>query len=116
MDDSSSTRWVHRTPLLVYIYEAILLEVFDYDFSPASEFAGKESINMNVSAEGVDDLSDLQAMGLILRLKLATKEHFTTTSYQVLPAGVTALRSMDPEDKLLVDKFLTLGGVPEGHR
>ena len=104
-----SSRWVHRTPLLVYMYEAILVQVFDYDFSPASELAGKESINMNVSSEGVDDLSDLQAMGLILRLKLATKGHFTTTSYQVLPAGVAALRFMNPDDRLLVDRFLISG-------
>jgi len=104
-----STRWVHRTPLLVYIYEGILLQVFDYDFSPSNELAGKGAINMNVSSEGVDDLSDLQEMGLILRLKLATKEHYTTTSYQVLPAGVAALRSMKQSDKDLVDEFLERG-------
>lgn len=106
-----SSRWVHRTPLLVYIYEGILLQVFDYDFSPGNENAGKSVVNMNISTEGVDDLSDLQAMGLILRLKLATKEHFTTTSYQVLPAGIAALQSMPTEDKLLVDHFLSEGVV-----
>ena len=74
-----------------------------------NELAGKGAINMNVSSEGVDDLSDLQEMGLILRLKLATKEHYTTTSYQVLPAGVAALRSMKQSDKDLVDEFLERG-------
>ena len=53
---------------------------------------------------------DLQAMGFILRLKLATKQHFTTTSYQVLPAGVAALRrSMAARDKVVVDRFLSHG-------
>lgn len=104
-----STRWVHRTPLLVYMYEGILLQLFDYDFSPSSELAGRGEVNMNVSSEGVDDLSDLQEMGLILRLKLATKEHYTTTSYQVLPAGVAALKSMKQADKDLVDAFLADG-------
>ena len=86
LQDSASTRWVHRTPLLVYIYEGILLDIFDsYDFYPGSEMSGvcKGVLNMNVSTEGVDDLSDLQEMGLLLRLKLGTKDHFTTTSYQV---------------------------------
>ena len=86
LQDSASTRFVHRTPLLVYIYEGILLDIFDsYDFYPGSEMSGvcKGVLNMNVSTEGVDDLSDLQEMGLLLRLKLGTKDHFTTTSYQV---------------------------------
>ena len=73
------------------------------------ELAGRGEVNMNVSSEGVDDLSDLQEMGLILRLKLATKEHYTTTSYQVLPAGVAALKSMKQVDKDVVDAFLTDG-------
>ena len=64
---------------------------------------------MNVSSEGRGRLSDLQEMGLILRLKLATKEHYTTTSYQVLPAGVAALKSMKQVDKDVVDAFLTDG-------
>ena len=86
LQDSASTRFVHRTPLLVYIYEGILLDIFDsYDFYPGSEMSGvcKGVLNMNLSTEGVDDLSDLQEMGLLLRLKLGTKDHFTTTSYQV---------------------------------
>ena len=90
LQDKASTRWVHRTPLLVYIYEGILLEIFEtYDFYPGSEMSGvcKGVLNMNVSTEAIDDLSDLQAMGLVLRLKLGTKDHFTTTSYQVMPRG-----------------------------
>ena len=90
LQDKANTRWVHRTPLLVYIYEGILLEIFEtYDFYPGSEISGvcKGVLNMNVSTEAVDDLSDLQEMGLVLRLKLGTKDHFTTTSYQVMPAG-----------------------------
>ena len=109
LQDKASTRWVHRTPLLVYIYEGILLEIFEtYDFYPGSEISGvcKGVLNMNVSTEAIDDLSDLQEMGLVLRLKLGTKDHFTTTSYQVMPAGVAALKSMSQRDKNDVDRFL----------
>ena len=70
----------------MYIYEGILLQVFDYDFSPSNELAGKGAINMNVSSEGVDDLSDLQERRARLRLKLAPakpKERRASTSYQV---------------------------------
>jgi hypothetical protein len=112
LQDSASTRFVHRTPLLVYIYEGILLDIFDsYDFYPGAEMSGvcKGVLNMNLSTEGVDDLSDLQEMGLLLRLKLATKDHFTTTSYQVMPAGVAALKSMKQLDKNDVDRFLIHG-------
>ena len=112
LQDSASTRFVHRTPLLVYIYEGILLDIFDlYDFYPGSEMSGvcKGVLNMNLSTEGVDDLSDLQEMGLLLRLKLGTKDHFTTTSYQVMPAGVAALKSMKQLDKNDVDRFLIHG-------
>jgi len=112
LQDKANTRWVHRTPLLVYIYEGILLEIFEtYDFYPGSEMSGvcKGVLNMNVSTEAVDDLSDLQAMGLVLRLKLGTKDHFTTTSYQVMPAGVAALKSMPQRDKNDIDRFLVHG-------
>lgn len=112
LQDKASTRWVHRTPLLVYIYEGILLEIFEtYDFYPGSEMSGvcKGVLNMNVSTEAVDDLSDLQEMGLVLRLKLGTKDHFTTTSYQVMPAGVAALKSMPQRDKNDMDRFLVHG-------
>jgi hypothetical protein len=108
-DESYSSRWVHRTSILVYVYEAILLEVLDYDFAPSNEFTGMGAVNMNVSWEAVDDLSDLQNMGLIARLKLATREQFTSTSYQVLPAGIAALRNIKQEDKDAIDAFLTQG-------
>ncbi len=82
---------MHRTPLLVYIYEGILLDIFDYDFSPSSEFAGRDAINLNVSSEGVDDLSDLQAMGQGLTLV-----HFSAQLELTLPLSARLEPTLAP--------------------
>lgn len=41
--------WVNKTALLVLIYEAVVLGVFDYDFAPASIVMGSRRIFINIS-------------------------------------------------------------------
>jgi len=84
----TSERWARRVPLLVLIYEGVLAGLFEeYDFAPASVFHGMEIIALNVSREGADDLVDLQEVGMVLELRLASRDHTGVHAYQLSSKG-----------------------------
>lgn len=98
--------WVRRVALLVYMYEAIVAQLFQgYDYAPGSEFNGDVVVPMNVSHEGADDLVDLQSLGLLLSLRLASRSHRNISAYQLSTRGKDLI-TREPKD----------GGIPHAER
>jgi len=93
-------------PVKTLIFKGIRDKVFDYDYAPQSLMYIDNRRYLNVSQEGEDDLEDLRELGLIQKIRLATKRHNYIYSYGLTPEGIQYLQSIPIDDKNAVDQFI----------
>ena len=100
--------WIKKIPLMALIGRGVKLNVFtEYDIAPSLiEYQGDTQF-ANMSKEGEDDLKDLRRIGLVERLKLATKHHYYVSAYRVTNAGMDFVKDVDPVHRRAIDDLLT---------
>jgi WD repeat-containing protein 35 len=97
MDDEE--RWVRDIPMMVLIYEGIVMQVFDFDYAPASKFVNGKRIYFNTSQEGRSDIDFLREEELVNGLKMTSAYLLPVTAYQVSEKGLKLLGKVRKADK-----------------
>lgn len=92
-------RWVRDVPLMVLIYEGIVMQVFDFDYAPASKFVNGKRIYFNTSQEGRSDVDFLREEELVNGLKMTSAYFLPVTAYQVSEKGLKLLGKVRKADK-----------------
>ena len=100
-------RWIKKIPLMALVTRGVMDDTFhDYDLAPSIiEYRG-DTFFANISKEGEDDIKDLRVMGLLERLKLATKHHYYVSAYRVTNAGMDTVKAADPVHHKAIDDLL----------
>ena len=93
-------------PLRGLIFKGIIDKVFDYDYAPTSVFYIDNRRYINVSQEGEDDLNDLREVGLLRKIRLATRRHSYIYCYGLTKKGIEFLNNISIEDKNAVEKLI----------
>ncbi|NHI93704.1 MAG: hypothetical protein EAX96_14555 [Candidatus Lokiarchaeota archaeon] len=93
-------------PLKGLIFKGIIDKIFDYDYAPQSIFYIDNRRYVNVSQEGEDDLNDLRELGLLKKIRLATRRHFYIYSYTITRKGAEYIELIPDEDKQEVDRLI----------
>ena len=99
-------RWIKKMPLHSMVARGIRMDVFStfdlhatlVDYLGDTRFA-------TLSKEGEDDVSDLRRLGLIERLKLATKHHFYVSAYRVTLKGLEIAKEAAKEHHDAIDRL-----------
>lgn len=111
-DDGHS--YARRTPVCVWIYEAISAGVLSYPFYPTSEIIGGRRTGINVSAEAIDDIDRLCAEAMMNSFRRISRTYSATTAYRVTQFGRDYLRdAMTDKDRYAVHQLLQASGVVE---
>lgn len=101
-------RWIKKIPLMSLIGRGVMSGVFsDYDMAPSLIDYQGDTQFANMSKEGEDDIKDLRTLGLVERLKLATKHHYYVSAYSVTRAGMDVVNDADPVHHKAIDDLLT---------
>jgi hypothetical protein len=100
-------RWFKEMPLMTLITRGIWQGVFKkYDVSPTLiEYMGIMRF-ATVSKEGEDDVSDLCRLGMVDKLKLATKHHYYVSAFRVTDKGLTAIKDVPFDHHKAVNKLI----------
>jgi len=100
-------RWIKKIPLMALIGRGVRSNVFtEYDIAPSLiEYHGDTQF-ANMSKEGEDDVKDLRTIGLVERLKLATKHHYYVSAYRVTKAGMDLVKDADQTHHRAIDDLL----------
>ena len=93
-------------PIRGLIFKGVLEKIFDYDYAPTSVFYIDNRRYINVSQEGEDDLNDLRELGLLKKIRLATRRHFYIYCYGLTKKGVNFLHEISAEDRAAVDQLI----------
>ncbi|CAE7263685.1 unnamed protein product, partial [Symbiodinium sp. KB8] len=105
--------WIRRQALLVLIYEAIVAQVLDFDYAPASEVIEGKRRYFNKSQEGCSDIDFLREEELLNGLKLSSKSYLPVTCYQISKKGQELVRRMPKHDKEAVHELIFAPGTRE---
>mmetsp|Transcript_24583 Transcript_24583/g.85476 ORF Transcript_24583/g.85476 Transcript_24583/m.85476 type:complete len:862 (-) Transcript_24583:94-2679(-) len=108
--EDEKEEWVRKQALLVMIYEAIVAQVLDYDYAPASELVESRRKYFNISQEGKSDVDFLREEGLLNGLKLSSKDYTPVTCYQISVKGLDAVRRIPKSDKEAVHELVYAPG------
>jgi hypothetical protein len=102
--------WIRQVPLLVMIYEGIVLGILDLDYAPQSVLVSQDGYSkrcfMNVSQEGKSAVDDLREKELIQGLKLSSEDFQPVTCYQVTTLGLQFLETVPLKLKEDVDSVI----------
>ena len=100
-------RWIKKIPLMALVTRGVMDNTFlHYDLAPSIiEYQG-DTFFANISKEGEDDIKDLRVMGLLERLKLATKHHYYVSAYRVTKAGMDTVKAADKAHHKAIDDLL----------
>ncbi|MHA1750901.1 MAG: hypothetical protein ACTSYZ_00900 [Candidatus Helarchaeota archaeon] len=93
-------------PLKALIYYGIINKIFDYDYAPLSIMYMDNRRFLNVSQEGEDDLNDLRDLGLLNKIRIATRSHTFIYAYSLTNNGIKYLKEIKSDDKIAVDSKL----------
>jgi len=106
-DDES---WIRQVPLLVMIYEGIVMGILDLDYAPQSVLVSQQGTSkrcfMNVSQEGKSAIDDLREKELLQGLKLSSEDFQPVTCYQITAQGLEFLEAVPLKLKDDVDSVL----------
>lgn len=105
--------WIRKPAVMVLIYEAILAQLFEYDYGPASELVDGHRVFFNKSQEGLSDVDFLREEQYLNGLKMATKSYTPITCYQVSPKGLEAIATLKKADREPVHEFVYAPGTRE---
>ena len=97
---------IKELPLKAIIFKGIIDKVFDYDYAPISQMYIESRRYLNISQEGEDDLNDLREIGLLNKIRLATKKHFYIYSYEITQKGIDYLDKIPEKDKKSVERLI----------
>ena len=103
--------WIRKQALLVLIYEAIVAQVLDYDYAPASELVENRRMYFNVSQEGKSDIDFLREEELLNGLKLASKSYQPVTCFQISEKGLELAKRIPRQDKEAVHELAFVPGT-----
>lgn len=109
--EDEKEEWIRKQALLVMIYEAIVAQVLDYDYAPASELVESRRKYFNISQEGRSDVDFLREEGLLNGLKLASKDYQPVTCYQISEKGLDSVRKIPKSDKEAVHELVYAPGT-----
>ena len=93
------------------IYEAIVAQVLDYDYAPASELVENRRMYFNVSQEGKSDIDFLREEELLNGLKLASKSYQPVTCFQISEKGLELAKRIPRQDKEAVHELAFVPGT-----
>ena len=110
---SDKEEWIRRQALFVLIYEAIVAQVLDFDYAPASEMIEGKRRYFNKSQEGASDIDFLREEELLNGLKLSSKSYIPVTCYQISRKGQELIRRMPKADKEAVHELVFAPGTRE---
>lgn len=105
--------WVRKQALLVLIYEAVVAQVLDYDYAPASTIVNGHRRYFNKSQEGTSDVDFLREEDMLNGLKLSSKSYTPVTCYQVSAKGMALVKKMPKADKDAVHELVYAPGTRE---
>jgi hypothetical protein len=91
-------QWVRKPALSVLMYEGIIAEVFDYDYSPQSVLIKSRRIWMNISQEALSDTELLREKGLLSALQMPSSSYKPIICYQVSDKGKEIVKNALRED------------------
>jgi WD repeat-containing protein 35 len=81
-------KWIKEFTLRALIYEGIVNNVFNYDYSPMSiEMIGGRRI-LNISQDAEDDIADLREMKMLDCLRLSSTNYRLTNLYKISQEGM----------------------------
>ncbi|KAF1320890.1 hypothetical protein FI667_g12271, partial [Globisporangium splendens] len=107
-DDEES--WLRNLPLLVLVYEVIVIGILDYDYSPVCTNIVKNGqskrIWMNISQDAKAAIDDLRDHGLVKALKTCSEDFQPSTAFQITPQALTVLETFPKSEKKRIDTFL----------
>jgi len=98
--------WVRQPALLVLAYEAIVAQVLDYDYAPASQLVENCRKYINISQEAKSDIDFLREEELLNGLKLSSNTYQPVTCYQVSEKGSLVLKKVSKSDREAVHEFV----------
>lgn len=114
MDDEES--WLRNLPLLVLVYEAIVVGILDYDYSPVCTNIVKNGqsrrIWMNISQDAKAAIDDLREYNLVKALKTCSEDFQPSTAFQVTPQAINVLDALPQAEKKRIDAFLSNNMMP----
>jgi WD repeat-containing protein 35 len=100
-------RWIKKIPLMALIGRGVTTKVFThYDMAPSLIDYKGDTVFANMSKEGEDDIKDLRRMGMVERLKLATKHHYYVSAYRITKAGMDLVKDADQSHHRVIDDLL----------
>ena len=105
--------WIRKQALSVIVYEAVLADVFDYDYAPNSTLIEKKRVWCNISQEGQSDIEFLREEELISALLLSSTSYKAGVCYQISEKGKELLRYVFRREKEIVDLFAHKEGTKE---
>lgn len=105
--------WIRKQALLVLIYEAVVAQVLDYDYAPASTLIQDRRVFFNKSQEGASDVDFLREEELLNGLKLSSSNYQPVTCYQISEKGVDIAKNVPRADKEAVHELVYAPGTRE---
>ena len=105
--------WIRKQALLVLIYEAIVAQVLDYDYAPASTLIQDRRVFFNKSQEGASDVDFLREELMLNGLKLASNNYQPVTCYQISAKGTELAKRVLKADKESVHELVYAPGTRE---
>ena len=105
--------WIRKQALLVLIYEAIVAQVLDYDYAPASTLIQDRRVFFNKSQEGSSDVDFLREELLLNGLKLASNNYQPVTCFQISEKGTELAKRIMKADKEAVNELAYAPGTRE---
>lgn len=112
-ESNEKESWIRKPALMVLIYEAIISQLFEYSYGPASELINGNRVFFNKSQQGLSDVDYLREELYINSLKMATKSYVPITCYQVSPKGLEAIAALKKADREPVHEFVYAPGTRE---
>ena len=73
------------------IFEGIVAQVLDMDYSPAPVVVNSKRIYLNLSHDGKDDIDDLREVKLVNSMKMQTNTMLSISCYQLTELGARML-------------------------
>ena len=108
--DPAMSTWVRRNNLMVYIFEAAVAGVLDYDYAPKIEVIAGRRVFVNISQEGRDDVDDLRHYGLLHSVRLQTAQQFSQQAFCPTIRGLSLVESgLSDADRESVHRLLYVG-------
>lgn len=104
--EEENEEWIRKPALAILIYEAIVNQVLDFDYAPASAIIEGGRKYLNISQEGNSDIDYLREEELINGLKLSSKDYQPVTCFQISEKGLEVLKKLKKKDKDTVHEFI----------